>query len=43
LSRRFEADGTNEGIEVVVDALIKAIELRSLLLGELAICADRAE
>jgi hypothetical protein len=43
LSCSFEADSTNEGIEIVDDALIKAIELRSPLLGDLAICADRAE
>jgi hypothetical protein len=29
LSCSFEADSTNEGIEIVDDALIKAIELRS--------------
>jgi hypothetical protein len=28
-SRRFQADGTDEGIEIVDDALIEAIELRS--------------
>jgi hypothetical protein len=28
-SRGFEADGSDEGVEIVDDALIKAIELRS--------------
>jgi hypothetical protein len=35
LSRRFEAQGAIEGVEVVDEALIEAIELRSLLLVEL--------
>jgi hypothetical protein len=43
LSRGFEADGADEGIEIIDDALIEAIDLRSLLLIDLAICANRAE
>ena len=43
LSCDFEADGANEGIEIIDDTLIEAIELRSLLLIDLAICADWAE
>jgi hypothetical protein len=43
LSRGFEADGANEGIEIIDDALIEAIELRSLVLINLAICTDGAE
>jgi hypothetical protein len=30
-SRGFETDGLDEGIEIIDDALIEAIELRSLL------------
>ena len=30
-SRGFEADGSDEGVEIVDDALIEAIELRSPL------------
>jgi len=33
LSCGFEADSTNEGIEIVDDALIKAVEGRSLIAG----------
>jgi hypothetical protein len=43
LSCDFEADRANEGIEIIDDTLIEAIELRSLLLIDLAICADWAE
>jgi len=39
----LEADGSNEGIEIVDDALIKAIELRSPLGLESGICFDGAE
>ena len=42
-SRGFEADGSDEGIEIVDDALIKAIELRSPLGFEPGICFDGAE
>ena len=42
-SRGFEADGSDEGIEIVDDALIKAIELRSPLGFEPCICLDGAE
>jgi len=40
LSCGFEADGAKESIKIVDDALIEAIEPRSLLLIDLAICAD---
>jgi hypothetical protein len=40
LSRRFEAQGANGGVEVIGDALIEAIELRSLLLVDCSIRAD---
>ena len=43
LSRRFEAQGAIEGVEVVDEALIEAIELRSLLLVDCSIRADGAE
>ena len=43
MSRGFEADGADEGIEIIDDALIEAIELRSLLLVEPGIRADGAE
>ncbi len=42
-SRGFEADGLDEGVEIVDDALIKAVELRSLLLVDSSIRADGAE
>ena len=42
-SRGFEADGSDEGIEIVDDALIEAIELRSPLGFEPGICFDGAE
>ena len=42
-SRGFEADGSDEGIEIVDDALIEAIELRSPLGFELGVCFDGAE
>jgi hypothetical protein len=42
-SRGFEADGSYEGIEIVDDALIEAIELRSPLGFEPGICFDGAE
>jgi hypothetical protein len=42
-SRGFEADGSDEGVEIVDDALIKAIELRSPLGLESGICFDGAE
>ena len=43
MSCGFEADGADEGVEIIDDALIEAVELRSLLLIDLAICADGAE
>ncbi len=43
MSRRFQADGSDEGIEIVDDALIEAIELRSPLGFEPFVSFDRAE
>ena len=43
LSCGFEAEGADEGIEVIDDALIEAVELRSLLLIDPGIGADGAE
>jgi hypothetical protein len=43
LSRGFEADSADEGIEIIDNALAEAIDLRSLLLKELSIRAYRAE
>ena len=42
-SRGFEADGSDEGVEIVDDALIQAIELGSPLGLESGICFDGAE
>jgi hypothetical protein len=42
-SRGFETYGSDEGIEIVDDALIEAIELRSSLGFESGICFDGAE
>jgi hypothetical protein len=42
-SRGFEADGSDEGIEIVDDALIESIELRSPLAFEPGICFDGTE
>jgi hypothetical protein len=42
-SRGFEADGSDEGVEIVDDALIEPIELRSSLGFELGISFDGAE
>ena len=42
-SRGFEADGSDEGIEIVDDALIEAIELSSPLGFEPGICFDGTE
>ncbi len=42
-SRGFEANGSDEGVEIVDDALIEAIELRSPLRFEQGICFDGAE
>ena len=42
-SRRFQADGSDEGIEIVDDALIEAIELRSPLGFEPFVSFDGAE
>ena len=39
----FEADGLDEVVEVVDDALIEAVELRSALALELGVGADRRE
>ena len=43
LSCCFEADRANESVEVIDDALIKAVELRPLLLVDSSIRADGAE
>ncbi len=43
VSRRCEAQGANEGVEVIDDVLIGAIELRSLLLVDSSARADGAE
>ena len=43
VSRSFEAEGADEGVEVIDDALVEAIELRSLLLVDSGIRADGAE
>ena len=42
-SRGFEANGSDEGIEIVDDALIEAIELRSPLGFEPFVSFDGAE
>ncbi len=42
-SRGFEANGSDESVEIVDDALIEAIELRSPLGFELGGCFDGAE
>ena len=42
-SRRFQADGSDEGIEIVDDALIEAIELRSPLGLESFVSFEGAE
>ena len=42
-SRGFEADGSDEGVEIVDDALVKAVKLGSLASFELGICFDGAE
>jgi hypothetical protein len=33
VSRSLEAEGADEGVEVIDDALVEAIELRSLFAG----------
>jgi hypothetical protein len=43
LSCGFEADGANEGIEIIDNALIEAIELRSPLGLKPCVCFDGAE
>jgi hypothetical protein len=43
LSRGLEADGGNEGIEIIDDALIEAIKLRSPLGLKPAVSFDGAE
>jgi hypothetical protein len=42
-SRRFKADRSDEGVEIVDDALVKAVELRSPLGFELIIRVGGAE
>ena len=42
-SRGFEADRSDEGVEIVEDALVKAVELRSPLGFELSIRLEGAE
>ena len=43
MSRGFEAEGVDDGVEVIDNTLVEAIELRSLLLADLSIRADGAE
>jgi hypothetical protein len=43
LSCGFEAHGVDEGIEVIDDALVPPVELRSLLVLDSVIRADGAE
>ena len=43
LSRSFKAERADERVEIIDDALIEAIELRSLLLVDCSIRADGAE
>src|SRR5271166_2433472 len=43
VSGGFETDGVNERIEVIDDALIKAVELGSALVGELGVGSNRRE
>jgi hypothetical protein len=43
LSCGFEADGANEGIDIIDNALIEAIELRSPLGLKPCVCFDGAE
>jgi hypothetical protein len=43
LSCGFEADGQDERIKIIDDAVVKAIELRSPLVREFGICADGAK
>jgi hypothetical protein len=43
LSCAFEADGANEGIEIIDKALIEAIKLRSPLGLKPCVCFDGAE
>jgi hypothetical protein len=42
-SRGFEADSSDEGNEVVDNALIEAVELSASLGFELCVCFDGAE
>ena len=42
-SRGFKANSSDEGVEIIDDALIEAIELRSPLGFELCVCFDGAE
>jgi hypothetical protein len=42
-SRGFETDGSDEGIEIINDALIETIELRSPLGFEPNVCFNGAE
>jgi hypothetical protein len=42
-SRGFEANSSDEGVEIVKDALVEVIELRSPLGFELGVCFDGAE
>jgi hypothetical protein len=43
MSRGFEADSSDEGVQIVDDTLIEAIELRPPLRFESCICFDWAE
>jgi hypothetical protein len=43
MSRSFEADGVDERVEVVNDALVEAVELRSALAGKRGVGLDRRQ
>jgi hypothetical protein len=43
LSCGFEADGLDERIEIIDDAVVEAIELRALLVRDFGISAERAK
>ena len=41
MSCGFESDSPNERVEVIGDALVKAVELRASLIGELGVGSER--
>ena len=43
MSCGFESDGVDEGIKIIDDAVVEAIELRSFLVRDFGIGADGAE